>query len=134
MEKQLKEKLERYDKFKLEKDIENKEREIKEAERTIELTDEEIDRIKEEIIIFGKVSTIMLENYGKLPEKYEHKWELKEEYWNLMSSKQKLENERAIIKYKSTILALEKQRRHAEESMDGLKKSLLLQKQEVKEK
>ena len=132
MEKELKAKLEKYDKFKLEKDIENKRREISEAERTIELTTQEVERIEQEIVIFGKVSAIMLENYGKLPEKYEHKWETQPEYWELMSTKQKLENDRAIIKYKSTILALEKQKRHAEESLDGLKKSSLLQEQEVK--
>lgn len=134
MEDKLKDKVAMVDNISRKKDLKNKKRELQDAVEMVETIDDEMGRTKREIKLFKDISKLMLANYGKLPEKWENKWEIKDEYWNLMKKKQELDNERTVAKFENAIKGLEKQRRHTTDNIDGLKKSILIQEIELKEK
>jgi len=114
------------------KDLDNKKRELEEGEQSLTLIIAEKERTKKEIALFSKISKVMIDNYGKLPESREHTWENQSEYWILMKEKQALDNERLLAKFEQTILNLSKQERMTKENINGLKSSILLQSVEIK--
>jgi len=134
MEQKLMKKVNQIDDISQLRDLENKKRELGDAEYNLVAFEEEIDRTKREMNIFEKIADVMLKNYGKLPDKVEHKWEATEEYWELMKGKQHIDNERTQAKFKNGIQTLKKQIGNTKDTIAGLKKSILLQEIELKEK
>lgn len=116
-----------------EKDIENKQRELLESEESITLLKAEIGNVKDEIIVFGKIAKLMLENYGKIESKKEHKWEEQPEYWEFMKEKQVIDNKRKNVEYERMIKGFEKQIENTEQNITNLRASIKMTSIDLKE-
>lgn len=123
-EKEQKAKVEAYELERIERDIANKKREIADFKHQIEQVDLSKSFVKREIEIFKEVGKVMLENYGKIPDKKEHLWEETPEFWAIMKQKQALDNEIKFNQLNENLRKLDRQREVALDQIDGLEKSL----------
>jgi len=130
-EKLEKKKMSKTEKTAREKDIQNKEREISEGKITIAEMQVEIENVTAEQEIFARIAKIMLDNYGKVESKIEHKWEEKPEYWKVMKDKQIIDNKRKTAEYNKTLRLYDKKIETAQENIEYLESSIKMDKTEL---
>jgi len=115
------------------KDLANKERELEGLEFNLKVTKKEIDRLIDEKHIYIKSIKIIEENFGRREEKKEFIWESQPEYEELMLSRQKIIHQREIDKMDSQVILTKNQVRNLELQIEGLKTSIKMLKEEIKE-
>lgn len=128
------EKLEKHKQDAIQRDIVNKKREIIDAERIIAKCDKELGWYDEEIEIFKGISAVMLEDYHKKESKIEHAWEENPKYWELLKTKQELDNKKKLSWFEDQKYAVQRLKENTTDQLFSLKVALKMQEEPEGEK
>ena len=120
-------------KVSLERDVENKKREISNAEWELSNVKAEIVNLKEELELAKKIAVIIMNDYGRIPEKMENLWERNPEFTSLMKENQVINNRRRIAEFEAKLKVADNKIFSTEKNLLELKVSLKMVEEEMKE-
>ena len=122
-----------YTKESVKKDIANKEREISQGKQQLESLKKEVEWTAKEKELFKKISDAMLADYGKIDSAKEHLWENNPEYWQLMKSKQEIDNARTLEKYEGQAKLVEMKIEQTKNMIDDLELAKKMAEEELED-